>query len=138
MLQARRIVLVLAALVFAVIAVASLAWPHAMAAQLGYRLDNIDALNEYRAIYVGLWLATAVLLATAAVRIRELILGDLGALLILGQTFGRCLSVLLDGVPSERIWPVFGIELVGGVALLLLRPRAHQSTTARSASEPKP
>jgi hypothetical protein len=110
--------------------VASLLLPHEMAAQLGYRLDNVDALNEYRAIYVGLWLATAALLLIAAVRARDALLGDLGALLILGQSFGRCLSLILDGLPSERIWPVFALELAGGLALILLRSRTANKAGA--------
>lgn len=121
---ARRAVLVLAALVFAAVAVASLVAPHATAASFGYTLANVDALSEFRAVYVGVWLATAVLLVVAANRIEQLILGDLAAVIILGQSAGRILSLVLDGVPSGRIWPFFVLELIGGLLLLLLRPRA--------------
>jgi hypothetical protein len=108
--------------VFLAIAVASLLAPDVMAAQLGYRLDNVDARNEYRAIYVGLWLATAAYFGVAAARVAQPILGDLGALLILGQTFGRLISLVLDGMPTANIWPPFLIEAVGGLAVLALRP----------------
>jgi hypothetical protein len=118
----RRALLLLIAVVFAGIAIASLLEPDVMAAQLGYRLDSIDARNEYRAIYVGLWLATAAYFWIAAARVSQPILGDLGALLILGQTAGRVLSLALDGLPTAQMWPPFFIEAAGGLALLVLRP----------------
>lgn len=93
-----------------------------MAAGLGYTLDNVDALNEFRAIYVGLWLATAALLIIALRRIDEPLLGDVAAMLVLGQTGGRLLSLLLDGTPSMRIWPFFILEAIGGLVLLIVRP----------------
>jgi hypothetical protein len=113
-----------AAAVFIAVALASLAMPHRMAAQLGYALTSIDALSEFRAIYVGLWLATAALLMVAAARVHDVRLGDFCALLILGQTFGRVLSLAIDGVPSARIGVFFVLELAGGVAILLVRPRS--------------
>jgi hypothetical protein len=121
--RARQVVLVLTALVFLVIAAASLARPHFMAAGLGYKLESVDALSEFRAIYVGLWIATAGVLALAAARVDEPLLGDVGAVLILGQVLGRLISLVLDGSPSERIWPLFVLESLGGAVLLLIRPR---------------
>jgi len=120
--RVRKILLGLIALVFTGIAAGALVDPRRMARGIGYTLDNVDALNEYRAIYVGLWLATAALMIVALRRIEQPLLGDLGAMLILGQTAGRILSLLLDGTPSARIWPVFILEAVGGLALLLVRP----------------
>ena len=49
----RRVLLYLTAFVFVVFPVGSLAVPHKMAEGLGYTLDNVDALNEFRAIYVA-------------------------------------------------------------------------------------
>ncbi len=122
---ARRILLALVALVFAAIAVGSLVVPHEMAKGLGYTLANTDALNEFRAIYVGLWLATAAIFALAARRVENALLGDVCALLLLGQVAGRVASLLIDGAPSERIWPIFAVELIGGLALLAVRPSAR-------------
>src|SRR5687767_1009350 len=93
-----------------------------MAAGLGYSLTNVDALSEFRAIYVGLWLATALVLVVALRRVRDALLGDICAILILGQTAGRLASLLLDGAPSARVWPMFVLEALGGVALLAVRP----------------
>jgi uncharacterized protein DUF4345 len=120
--KARQTVLGVTALVFTGVAVGSAVFPHRMAAGLGYTLDNVDALNEFRAIYVGLWLATAGLLLIALRRIDEPLLGDLAAMLVLGQTGGRLLSLLLDGTPSARIWPMFILEAIGGLVLLIVRP----------------
>jgi len=123
-LKARRVLLLLAALVFTGIAIASLVMPDTMADGLGYRLDSVDARSEYRAIYVGLWLAHAVLLVVAARRIESLILGDLGGLLIAGQVVGRLLSLGLDGeLPSATMLPTSVAEVVAAVAILLVRPR---------------
>ena len=130
---ARRFLLLAAAAVFSAIALASLLMPHRMARQLGYELTSVDALSEFRAVYVGVWLATAVLLIVAAVRVHSLLLGDLAALLILGQTLGRILSLAIDGVPSARIWPFFALELVGGVAILVIRPRIPSADPAGGA-----
>jgi hypothetical protein len=121
---ARRVVLVLPALVFAAVAVGALVAPRTMASQFRYELAHVDALNEYRAVYVGLWLAQAVLLVTAARHVRWPLLGDLGALLILGQVAGRVVSLILDGPPSGQVWFTFVMELLAGLAILWVRPRS--------------
>jgi hypothetical protein len=118
----RQVLLGLTAAVFAGIAVASLVAPRTMAEGVGYSLASVDAFSEFRAVYVGLWLATAALFVIALRRVELAILGDLCALLVLGQTLGRMASLFLDGVPSGRVWPMFVLEAVGGVALLLVRP----------------
>jgi len=127
----RRILLAIVALVFAAIAIGSLVAPHEMAEGLGYTLANRDALNEFRAIYVGLWLATAALFALASRRVENALLGDLCALLLLGQVAGRVVSLVLDGAPSERIWPIFAAELVGGIALVAFRPSGRADRMLR-------
>jgi hypothetical protein len=55
--------------------------------------------------------------------------------LILGQTVGRMLSLVLDGMPSARVWPMFVLEGVGGVALLVVRPpdRPREGATIAAA-----
>lgn len=118
--RVRRVILGVTAVVFVLIATAASLRPDRLL--LGRHLDSIDSYNEFRAIYLGLWLATAVLLVVAAQRIREPALADLGALLILGQVFGRVVSLVADGVPGPRIWGIFMLELLGGAAILLVRP----------------
>lgn len=117
---ARRFVLRVAAAVFVMIAVQAVLQPEELL--LGHQLDSIDAYSEFRAIYLGLWLATAAQLVIAAQRIREPLLGDLGALLILGQVAGRIVSLLADGIPGPRVWAILTLELVGGAAILVVRP----------------
>jgi len=129
--KTRRIILGLAALVFAAVAFGSLVAPQKLAEGFGYTLANTDALNEFRAIYVGLWLATAAIFALAARRVENALLGDVCALLLLGQVAGRISSLLLDGTPSERIWPMFVAELLGGVALLAIRPSGRSDGMLR-------
>lgn len=130
--RARQVLLGIVALVFTGIAVASLIAPHTMADGLGYTLTNVDALSEFRAIYVGLWLATAALFVVAIRRIDDPLLGDLGGILVLGQVFGRVLSLVIDGPPTARIWPIFVLEAIGGLAILAVRP-SRGDTTARVA-----
>ena len=40
-----------------------------------------------------------------------------------GQVLGRTLSVVLDGAPSGQVLPLFIVEAVGTIALVMLRPR---------------
>ena len=126
--KVRQVLLGLTAAVFVAIAIASLVAPRVMAQELGYSLLSVDALSEFRAIYVGLWLATAVLLVVAMRHVHLALLGDLCAILVLGQTGGRIMSLLLDGIPSRRVWPMFLLEALGGIALLGVRPSVPTST----------
>lgn len=120
--RARQVLLGLTAAVFVAIAVASLVAPKPMAEGLGYSLLSVDALSEFRAVYVGLWLATAAVLVIAIRRVDVALLGDFCAILVLGQTAGRIVSLFLDGIPSRNVWPIFLLEAVGGLALLWVRP----------------
>lgn len=124
-LIARRVVLLLTALAFLAIAIGSLVAPQPMAEPLGYRLDTVNALNEFRAIYVGLWLAHALILAWAAWRIERLVLGDVGGILVLGQVVGRILSLLIDGAPGPELLGPALSETAGGLLILGLRPRGE-------------
>jgi hypothetical protein len=120
MLKARQAVLAVVGVVFTCIAVASLVVPHVMAEGLGYRLDNVDALSEFRAIYVGLWLAHAVIMFGAARR-PDTVLADVAGVLVAGQVVGRVFSLTLDGVPDKLI-PISMVEALGAALILGLRP----------------
>lgn len=123
-LHARRFVLAVTGLVFLLIAAGSLLNPHAMAEPLGYSLTSSTALNEFRAIYVGLWAVHTVIFTWAAWRIEHLALGDVCGLLLLGQVVGRLVSVLLDGLPQPSIAAPAAAELVGALLVFTLRPRS--------------
>ncbi|MBI4433925.1 DUF4345 family protein [Candidatus Uhrbacteria bacterium] len=119
----RRVLLIIAALVFAGIGIASFLVPDRMALPLGFVLDNTNARSEFTAVYVGIWLVTSALLFTAVRHPDDVRLGDFGALLILGQTFGRILSAFRDGLPSSAMYGIAFVECIGGIAILATRPR---------------
>jgi hypothetical protein len=120
--RARRVLLVVTGLVFAAIAVGSLVAPATMAEPMRYELGHVDALSEFRAIYVGLWAAHVFACGLAALRIENAALGDVVGVLVLGQGVGRLVSVVLDGPPTQAMWPMLAVELLGGAALLAARP----------------
>lgn len=122
-LKLRRVVLYLIAGVFFFIAMASLVMPNEMAKPLGYELISLNALNEFRAIYVGLWLAHVLIFVIAARNIHQVILGDVCGILVAGQVVGRLISLAIDGVPSVDLFPVATAEALGAIILFALRPR---------------
>ena len=138
MLVARRIVLGVTSFVFVAIALASLLMPQTMADPLGFKLDNVNAQNEFWAIYVGLWLAHAVVLGWAARRIELLILGDVAGILILGQVVGRIASLPVHGLPEADLWPAALAEIIGAGLILGLRPRGQANHEAPEAAAQPP
>lgn len=121
---ARQVLLALTALVFLVLAVRSWWLPNTVAKELGYAISGPNGYSELHAIYVGLWLAHAGLGVWAALHIDQAVLGDVLALLILGQPLGRLIAVPRYGWPRGPLLVFFALELVGGLALLLVRPLA--------------
>ena len=126
----RRVMLGLSSLGVLGIAVGAAFAPRTMAEPLGYELSSTNALSEFRAIYVGLWLVHSWLMAWAAWRIDRKVLGDICGLLILGQVIGRLLSLMIDGVPDSRLLPVVVVEVVGAALILALRPPSAAPGTA--------
>ena len=99
-----------------------IAAPVAMAKPLGYALDNNNARSEFHAIYVGVFIAQALLCALAAMRVEDAVLGDLVAVFLLAQPVGRLIAGLRGAFPTGVLRALFAIELIGGVVLLLVRP----------------
>jgi hypothetical protein len=118
----RQILLGLTALVFALLALRSALTPDQVARELGYRLDGPNGYSELHAIYVGLWLAHALVGVLALMRIHEPILGDVLAVLVLGQPLGRLLAIPRFGRPQGPLLAFFVLEIVGGALLLMVRP----------------
>jgi hypothetical protein len=108
-------------IVFGSIALVAIVLPHRVAAEYGFVLGTVDAMNEFRAVYTGFWLALAAIYLTAARRSDVPVLGFLGAIALLLQALGRLFSLALDGAPSERFVAAFVLELVAGATLLALR-----------------
>lgn len=125
-LKVRAFILYLVAGIFLLIAMASLLIPEKMAEPLGYRLDNVNALNEFRAIYVGLWLAHTLIFVMAARNTQQAVLGDICGILLMGQVVGRVISLLVDGVPSADLFPVAIAEFVGAILIFVFRSDAKQ------------
>ncbi|MBK8068950.1 MAG: DUF4345 family protein [Rhodanobacteraceae bacterium] len=119
---ARQILLGLTAAVFALLALRSAWVPDSVARELGYTLDGANAYSELHAIYVGLWLAHAGLGLWAMLHVEQAVLGDILALLVLGQPLGRLLALPRHGWPQGPLLVFFALEVVGGVALLCVRP----------------
>ena len=92
---------------------------------MGLFLAGVNGYSQFYAIYVGVRLATAGLALLAARRGDQPILGDLAALFILAQPLGRCIAAFAIGLPQGLLFVVSGIELLAGLALLLLRPRGR-------------
>jgi hypothetical protein len=97
--------------------------PDRTAAAMGLFLVGVNGYSQFYAIYVGVRLATAGLSILAARQGDQPILGDLAALFILAQPLGRFIASFAIGLPQGLLFVVSGIELLAGLALLLLRPR---------------
>jgi hypothetical protein len=120
----RRIVLAGSGVTFGFIALAAIVSPHAVAARYGLVVDGVEALNEFRAVFVGFWLALATMLLVAARDPRRVLLGDLCGLALLLQAGGRLLSIAVDGVPrTEFVLAMVG-EAFAGATVLICRPAA--------------
>ena len=103
-------------------ALSALLDPDRIANALGLFLVGVNGYSQFYAIYVGVRLATAGLALLAARRGDQPILGDLAALFILAQPLGRIVASFAIGLPQGSLFVVSGIELLVGLALLLLRP----------------
>lgn len=120
----RKALLLVVAMVFAAIAAYALCAPDNMAAGLGYTLTAPNGYSELFAVYGGLWLATAGLALYAAAHVRQPLTGDIVGVLVLAQPVGRCMAILEYGLPTGPLLYVFVLEVVGGAALLMVRPSA--------------
>ena len=120
----RRVLLNLTALVFVVIAVRAVVAPEQMASGLGYVLSGANGYSEFYAIYLGVWMATAMLAIFAAVRVRQPLIGDLVAMFVLAQPLGRLFALMRFGLPEGMLLGMFALETVGGLLILCVRPSA--------------
>jgi hypothetical protein len=98
--------------------------PDRVATVMGLFLVGVNGYSQFYAIYVGVRLAIAGLAVLAARRGDQPILGDLVAFFLLAQPAGRLVAACAIGLPHGSLLIVSGIELLAGLALLALRPRA--------------
>jgi hypothetical protein len=100
--------------------------PDRTASAMGQFLVGVNGYSQFYAMYVGVRLATAGLALLAARRGDQPILGDLAALFILAQPLGRFIASFAIGLPQGLLFVVSGIEVLAGLALLLLRPQGKR------------
>ncbi|WP_157237020.1 DUF4345 family protein [Endozoicomonas elysicola] len=98
--------------------------PESLASVLGYKLESANSFSEFHAIYVGVFLAQALLCALALVRIHDAVLGNLVAIFLLSQPLGRFIAAIRHGFPSGILKILFVMEVAGGVLLLAIQPSA--------------
>lgn len=118
----RQILLAATGIVFVIFALWATVKPESLATILGYELSNKNAFSEFHAIYVGVFIAQALLCTLAIVRVQDAAIGDLVALFLLSQPVGRLIAVVRRGFPSGFLLQLFIIELVSGIILLAVRP----------------
>ena len=112
------------AIVSSLAALSAMLNPDGVATQLGMLLVGVNGYSQFYAIYVGVRLATAGLALLAARHGDQPILGDVTALIILAQPLGRFIAAFAIGLPQGTLLVICGLELLGGIVLLLLRPRS--------------
>jgi len=108
--------------IFLIFALWAMARPSLLASALGYTIERPNGLSEFHAIYVGVFLAQALLCVVAMNRVQEAVFGDLVAVFLLAQPVGRCVACFRKGYPSGFILFLLLLELIAGSALLLIRP----------------
>lgn len=109
-------------LVFLFFCLWALIQPATLAGTLGYELKEPNSISEFHAIYVGVFAAQALLCLLAVFRVEDAALGDLVAVFLLAQPVGRLIAFLRNGVPVGLLRVFFVLELVAGMAVLLVRP----------------
>ena len=119
----RSALLKLIAIASSLAALAALLDPDRVATSMGMLLVGVNGYSQFYAIYVGVRLATAGLALLAARHGDQPLLGDITALFLLAQPAGRFIAALAIGLPQGFLLVVCGLELLGGLGLLALRPR---------------
>lgn len=119
----RYSLLKLIALASSLAALAALLDPDRVATSMGMLLVGVNGYSQFFAIYVGIRLATAGLALLAARHGDQPLLGDITALFLLAQPAGRFIAAFAIGLPQGFLLVICGMELLGGLGLLALRPR---------------
>lgn len=118
----QRRVLHLIAYTHGLSAVACLLFADDMAAGMGIFLNGVNGYSQFYATHVGVWGATALLALFAARQGEPPVLGDITAMLVLAQPAGRLFAAISFGLPQGFVLFMCAMELLAGLALLLLRP----------------
>lgn len=122
----QRRVLQLIAYAYGMSAVASLLFADEMAAGMGIFLNGVNGYSQFYASHTGVWAATAALALFAARQGEPPVFGDITALLVLAHPAGRLFAAISFGMPRGFMLFLCVMELLAGLALLLLRPARGQ------------
>lgn len=109
-------------LTFVGFAIWALVRPKELASLLGFELKSSNAYSEFHAVYVGIFVGQSLVCALAAARVSDSMLGDLCAAFLLLQPVGRFSAMARGHYPSGFLRLLFFAELIGGIALLAVRP----------------
>jgi len=118
----RQILLAITGGIFACFALWAAFKPKSLATSLGYTLASQNAISEFHAIYVGVFIAQAGLCALAWSRVTDAEIGNLVAAFLLSQPFGRIIAAFRGGWPAGFLLMLFIMELAGGGIILLVQP----------------
>ena len=131
----RKLLLIGNALTFLTIAAYALVATDKAASVYGYTLVGLDGHNEFRAVYIGFWMGLSILFFTAARRVEQPLLGDMGLMMVLLQSCGRILSFVLDGIPTLPFVIIFFLEFGSSVIGLLIRPGRYLAAATLPTSD---
>ena len=120
----RRQLLQLTASASSLAALVALLDPDRVAAVYGLFVVGVNGYSQFYAVYVGTRLATAALALLASRPGQAPILGDLTALFLLSQPFGRLLAASVIGLPEGLLLWLTVTELALGILLLVVRAPA--------------
>ena len=118
----RQILLAATGAIFVGFAIWAATNPKSLATSLGYTLTSKNAISEFHAIYVGVFIAQALLCALAWTRVTDAIIGNLVAIFLLSQPLGRMIAVFRGGWPVGFLRVLFIMEIMGGGLILLVQP----------------
>ncbi len=95
--------------------------PVGSAEAAGLQFASLTGLNEYRAVYTGMFGGLGVGALIAARNPENLLLGDMVALAVVGEAIARMSSIAIDGYPGPTTILLLASELTP-LAVLLARP----------------
>jgi len=119
--EIRQIFVALIGLTFLGFALWALISPRQLAQVLGQQWSNGNGGNEFHAIYIGVFLAQALLCLVALLNPDIAILTDLVIAFLLAQPLGRLFALFRGFRTQGLLTLLFSLEVLGGGLLVLFR-----------------
>ncbi len=120
----REVLLGATSLTFAFFALWAILKPNSLANTLGYELNNNNAISEFHAIYIGVFIAQSLLCVLAFIRIDDAMIGDFVAIFLLAQPVGRIIAMFRGGSAKGFLKLLFAAEIAAGLLLIVVQPSA--------------